>query len=217
MPEQSLVPLERIERAILVLRGHKVMLDSDLATLYAVETKVVNQAISRNIERFPEDFMFQLTEAEAAFLRSQTVTLKTGRGQHRKYLPYAFTEQGVAMLSSVLRSPRAVQVNIEIMRAFVRLRGILAAHKDLARRLDSLEAKYDKQFSVVFEAIRQLMVEPEPPNPARVSGRGRRKPPACSADWRKSRPLFTASLYNRSLSSSYSLEPWTCRISRSGS
>ncbi len=113
MSEQNLVPLERIERAILVLRGHKVMLDSDLATLYAVETKVLNQAISRNIERFPEDFMFQLTEAEAAFLRSQTVTLKTGRGQHRKYLPFAFTEQGVAMLSSVLRSPRAVRVNID--------------------------------------------------------------------------------------------------------
>jgi ORF6N domain-containing protein len=94
MPEQSLVPLERIERAILVLRGRRVMLDSDLASLYAVETKVLNQAIRRNIERFPEDFMFQLTEAEAAFLRSQTVTLKTGRGLHRKYLPYAFTEQG---------------------------------------------------------------------------------------------------------------------------
>ncbi len=161
MSEQNLVPLERIERAILVLRGHKVMLDSDLATLYAVETKVLNQAISRNIERFPEDFMFQLTEAGAAFLRSQTVTLKTGRGQHRKYLPFAFTEQGVAMLSSVLRSPRAVRVNIEIMRAFVRLREMIATNKDLARRLDELEKKYDAQFKVVFDAIRQLMAPPQ--------------------------------------------------------
>jgi ORF6N domain-containing protein len=161
MPDQSLVPLERIERAILVLRGHKVMLDSDLATLYAVETKVLNQAISRNVERFPEDFMFQLTEAEAAFLRSQSVTLKTGRGQHRKYPPYAFTEQGVAMLSSVLRSPRAVRVNIEIMRAFVRLREMIATNKELARRLDGLENKYDAQFKGVFDAIRQLMAPPQ--------------------------------------------------------
>ena len=158
--ERSLVPAERIERAILVLRGHKVMLDSDLATLYAVETKVLNQVISRNIERFPEDFMFQLTEAEAAFLRSQTVTLKTGRGEHRKYLPYAFTEQGVAMLSSVLRSPRAVQVNIEIMRAFVRLRELIATNRGLARRLDELEKRYDAQFKGVFDAIRQLMTPP---------------------------------------------------------
>jgi ORF6N domain len=160
MPEQSLIPLERIERAILVLRGHKVMPDSDLATLYAVETKVLNQAVSRNIERFPEDFMFQLTEAGAAFLRSQTVTLKTGRGEHRKYLPYAFTEQGVAMLSSVLRSPRAVQVNIEIMRAFVRLRELIATNRGLARRLNELEKRYDAQFKGVFDAIRQLMTPP---------------------------------------------------------
>ena len=129
MPEPSLVPMERIERAILLLRGHKVMFDSDLASLYGVETKVLNQAVSRNIERFPADFMFQLTEAEATRLRSQTVTLKTGRGHHRKYLPYAFTEQGVAMLSSVLRSPRAVRVNIEIMRACVRLRQMLQTNE----------------------------------------------------------------------------------------
>jgi hypothetical protein len=160
VPEQSLIPLERIECAILVLRGHKVMLDSDLATLYAVETKVLNQAVSRNIERFPEDFMFQLTEAEAVFLRSQTVTLKTGRGGHRKYRPYAFTEQGVAMLSSVLRSPRAVRVNIEIMRAFVKLRELIASNRDLARRLDKLEMRYDAQFKGVFDAIRQLMTPP---------------------------------------------------------
>jgi ORF6N domain len=161
MPEQNLVPLERIERAILVLRGHKVMLDADLADIYGVETKVLNQGIRRNIERFPEDFVFQLTEAEAACLRSQTVTLKAGRGQHRKYPPYAFTEQGVAMLSSVLRSPRAVRVNIEIMRAFVRLRGMIATNRDLTRRLDELEKKYDTQFKLVFDAIRQLMAPSE--------------------------------------------------------
>ena len=163
MPEPSLVPMERIERAILLLRGHKVMLDSDLASLYGVETKVLNQAVSRNIERFPADFMFQLTEAEATRLRSQTVTLKTGRGHHRKYLPYAFTEQGVAMLSSVLRSPRAVQVNIEIMRAFVRLRRMLASNSGLARKLAQLERRYDAQFKIVFDAIRVLMAPPEKP------------------------------------------------------
>jgi hypothetical protein len=163
MPEPSLIPPERIERAILILRGHKVMLDSELAALYSVGTKALNQAVSRNIERFPEDFMFRLTEEEATRLRSQIVTLKTGRGHHRKYLPYAFTEQGVAMLSSVLRSPRAVQVNIEIMRAFVRLRELIATNRDLARRLDHLEKKYDSQFKVVFDAIRELMAPPEKP------------------------------------------------------
>ena len=161
MPEQSHVPMERIERAILVLRGHKVMLDADLARLYGVPTKVLNQAVTRNIDRFPKDFMFQLTEEEATRLRSQTVTLKTGRGQHRKYLPYAFTEQGVAMLSSVLRSRRAVQVNIEIMRAFVRMRQMLASNAELARRLGELEKRYNAQFKVVFDAIRELMVPPE--------------------------------------------------------
>ncbi len=163
MPEPGIVPIERIERAILMLRGHKVRLDSDLAVLYGVKTKVLNQAVSRNAERFPEDFMFQLTEKEAVRLRSQIVTLKTGRGQHRKYLPYAFTEQGVAMLSNVLRSPRAVRVNIEIMRAFVRLRELIATNKHLARRLDGLEKKFDAQFKVVFDAIRQLMTQPEKP------------------------------------------------------
>jgi hypothetical protein len=138
------------------------MLDADLAVLYGVEVKVLNQAVKRNIERFPEDFMFQLTAEEAATLRSQTVTLKPGRGRHRKYLPYAFTEQGVAMLSSVLRSRRAVLVNIEIMRAFVRLRQMLASHADLARKLEALEKKYDAQFKVVFDAIRELMAPPTP-------------------------------------------------------
>jgi len=138
------------------------MLDSDLATLYGVETRVLVQAVKRNIERFPDDFMFQLSKEEYEFLRSQTVTLKTGRGRHRKYLPYAFTEQGIAMLSSVLRSEQAVQVNIAIMRTFVQLRQLTADHKALARRLRQLEEKYDKQFAVVFDAIRELMNPPEP-------------------------------------------------------
>ncbi len=139
------------------------MLDTDLAELYEVETKVLNQAVKRNLDRFPADFCFQLTANEADALdrlRSQIVTLK--RGEHRKYLPYVFTEQGVAMLSSVLHSPRAVQVNIEIMRAFVRLRRMLASNAGLARKLAALEKKYDAQFKIVFDAIRQLMSPPEP-------------------------------------------------------
>ena len=160
--EPSLVPVERIEKAILLIRGKKVMLDADLASLYGVETRVLVQAVRRNLGRFPEDFMFQLCKEEVDFLRSQIVTLKRGRGQHSKYLPYAFTEQGVAMLSSVLHSPRAIQVNIEIMRAFVRLRRMLASHAELARKLDALEKKYDVQFKAVFDAIRQLMTPPEP-------------------------------------------------------
>ncbi len=165
MPDLSLVPAERVERAILVLRGHKVILDGDLAALYGVETKALNRAVKRNLERFPADFTFQLTDEEARALRFHSGTLKKdsppGRGKHRKYLPHAFTEQGVAMLSSVLRSPRAVQVNIEIMRAFVRLREMIAAKRDLVRRLDELEKRYDAQFKSVFDAIRQLMVPPE--------------------------------------------------------
>jgi hypothetical protein len=159
--KQSLIPAARIEKVILLVRGQKVMLDADLAGLYGVETRVLVQAVKRNLERFPEDFMFQLNKEEADFLRSQIVTLKKGRGQHSKYLPYAFTEQGVAMLSSVLRSQRAIQVNIEIMRAFIRLRQMLASHAELARKLDALEKKYDAQFKDVFEAIRQLMAPPE--------------------------------------------------------
>ena len=160
--EPSLVPVERIEGAILLMRDKKVMLDADLASLYGVDTRVLVQAVKRNLDRFPADFMFQLSKEEVDFLRSQIVTLKRGRGQHTKYLPYAFTEQGVAMLSSVLRSPRAIQVNIEIMRAFVRLRQMLASHAVLARKLDALEQKYDVQFKAVFDAIRQLMAPPEP-------------------------------------------------------
>jgi len=160
--KQSLIPGERIERVIRIVSGRKVMLDADLAELYGVETKVLVQAVKRNLARFPEDFMFQLNKEEADFLRSQIVTLEKGRGQYSKYLPYAFTEQGVAMLSSVLRSQRAVQVNIEIMRAFIRLRQMLASNAELARKLDALEKKYDAQFKDVFEAIRQLMAPPEP-------------------------------------------------------
>ena len=136
------------------------MLDSDLAELYGVETKVLVQAVKRNIERFPADFMFQLTKKEFNDLRSQSVTSSQWGG--RRYPPFAFTEQGVAMLSSVLRSKRAVKVNVEIMRAFVRLRRMLSTHADLARKLDNLERKYDAQFMVVFDAIRQLMKPPEP-------------------------------------------------------
>lgn len=157
MAKNELGSTVQIEQAIVLLRRHRVMLDSDLASLYGVETKALNQAVQRNLERFPADFMFRLTSEEAQVLRSQLVTLDGGRGRHRKYLPYAFTEQGVAMLSSVLRSPRAVQVNIEIMRAFVRLRLLLQGNAELARKLDVLEKKYDAQFRVVFDAIRELM------------------------------------------------------------
>jgi len=174
MAEHDLVPVERIARAILILRGHRVMLDADLAALYEVETRALIQAVKRNIERFPADFMFQLDADETERLRSQTVILKVGRGQHRKYLPYAFTEQGVAMLSSVLRSPRAVQVNIEIMRAFVRLRQMLQADAQMAKKLAALEKKYDTQFRVVFEAIRELMATPV--KPKRRIGFGKEEP-----------------------------------------
>lgn len=153
----QLVPQERIIGRILVIRGQKVMLDADLADLYGVETGILNRAVTRNASRFPSDFVFQLTDEEYGQLREYSISI--GRGG-RRYLPRAFTEQGVAMLSSVLRSQQAVQVNILIMRAFVKMREMLASHKDLARQLDALEKKYDKQFRVVFEAIRQLM---EPP------------------------------------------------------
>jgi hypothetical protein len=154
-----LIPVERIERSILLIRGQKVMLSTDLAELYQVEPRVLVQAVKRNIARFPEDFMFQLTEEEYSNLKSQIVI--SSWGGLRRARPYAFTEQGVAMLSSVLRSKRAIQVNIEIMRAFVRLRRMLASHADLARKLDALEKKYDAQFKVVFDAIRELMKPPE--------------------------------------------------------
>ena len=160
------ISLEFVERRIYLIRGHKVMLDADLAGLYSVPTKVLNQAVRRNLKRFPDDFMFRLTPAESN--RSQFVT---GSQKHRdpRYSPYAFTELGVAMLSSVLNSDRAIEVNIAIMRVFVRLRAISADHKDLARKLTDLEKKYDAHFRVVFEAIRKLM-QPTPPPPQRRIG-----------------------------------------------
>ena len=161
----SSVPITHITQSILILRGQKVLLDADLAALYGVETKVLLQAVKRNMERFPEDFMLQLTTDEWSALRSQIVTLNTGRGQHRKYLPYAFTEQGVAMLSSVLNSKRAIAVNIEIMRAFVRMRELLASNKELAQQLKKLERKvstHDAAIVGILKAIRELMSPPEP-------------------------------------------------------
>jgi hypothetical protein len=158
--ETSLAPVEHIERAIRLIRGEKVILDADLAALYGVETRVLVQAVKRNLERFPPDFMFQLTTEEFKLLRSQTVTSRGWGG--RRYPPYAFTEQGVAMLSSVLRSPRAIGVNIEIMRAFVRMRRLLTSHAKLDKKILELEEKYDGQFAVVFEALKQLMTRPEP-------------------------------------------------------
>jgi len=155
-----IVPVERIEKRILLFRGHKVMLDSDLAELYGVKPIALRQQVKRNPDRFPEDFMFQLTEDEVEVLVSQNVI--PSRKHLGGYLPYVFTQEGVAMLSSVLRSKRAVLVNVAIMRAFVKLREMLASHRDLARRLDELERKYDAQFKVVFDAIRKLMEHPEP-------------------------------------------------------
>ena len=156
------IPIERIENVIYLVRSHKVILDRDLAALYGVETKVLKQAVKRNLDRFPADFMFELSKEEFENWRSQFVTSKSDKMGLRKP-PLVFTEQGVAMLSSVLRSKRAVQVNIEIMRAFVRLREILSTHKDLKRKLLALEKKYDEQFQVVFEAIKALMIEEEKP------------------------------------------------------
>ena len=155
------VLLSQVDQRILQLRGHRVLLSSDLAVLYAVEPRALMQAVKRNKERFPADFMFQLSIEEHANLRSQFATSSSWGG--RRTAPYAFTEQGVAMLSSVLRSPRAVRVNVEIMRAFVRLRQMLGANAELAKKLAELEAKYDSQFKVVFQAIRELMTPPARP------------------------------------------------------
>ena len=153
---------ENLARFVFFIRGEKVMLDSDLARLYGVEARALNQAVARNRKRFPVDFMFQLTPGEYESLRSQIVTSKKGRGG-RRFRPYAFTEQGVAMLSSVLRSSRAVEVNIAIMRTFVQLRRLMDTNRDLARKIEALEKKYDEQFAVVFDAIKQLIAPPEPP------------------------------------------------------
>lgn len=159
---KALIPQEVIERKIYLIRGQKVMIDSDLADLYGVQTFNLNKAVKRNIDRFPSDFMFKLTKEETASLIFQNGISKTSGRGGRRYLPYAFTENGVAMLSSVLNSQRAVHVNIQIMRTFTKLREIISAHKDLAKRLDALEKKYDSQFRVVFDAIRQMMEPPEP-------------------------------------------------------
>ena len=161
---KEIVPREIIESKILLIRGQKVMLDKDLTQLYGVTTKRLNEQVRRNIKRFPEDFMFQLTWQETKFSRSQNATLK--RGQHAKYRGCAFTEQGVAMLSSVLNSERAILVNIAIMRTFVKLRKILSTHKELAHKLTELERKIEKhdgEIKTIFEAIRQLMAPPEKP------------------------------------------------------
>jgi hypothetical protein len=158
--QRALIPVERVLQSIYLIRGQKVMLDRDLAVLYGVKAIALRQQVKRNKERFPSDFMFQLSEQEVEFLVSQNVI--PSRRSLGGFLPYAFTQEGVAMLSSVLRSDRAIKVNIEIMRAFVRLREMLASNKELARRLDELEKKYDKQFKLVFDAIRELMEPPEP-------------------------------------------------------
>jgi hypothetical protein len=158
MAENSLIPAERIEKAIYVLRGQRIMLDEDLAALYGVTTKRLNEQVKRNRARFPAHFMFQLTAQEFTDLRSQTATSRWGG---RRTLPYAFTEHGTVMLASVLNSAIAIQASIEIVQAFVRLRQMLASHVELARQLAALEKKYDAQFKVVFDAIRQLM-EPPP-------------------------------------------------------
>jgi hypothetical protein len=183
MPKNKSAALsaETITRSIVRLRGHKVLLDTDLARLYGVETRVLVQAVKRNLERFPEDFMLQLTWEEAENLRSQNVILNDPgsrsqivtlkRGANIKYRPYAFMEQGVAMLSSVLKSPRAVAVNIEIMRAFVRLREMLASNKELVRKLDGLERRlgaHDQAIASILSAIRELMAPPEPPRKRRI-------------------------------------------------
>jgi hypothetical protein len=159
---------DRIAGAIVILRGEKVMLDRDLAKLYGVEVKALNQAVKRNIERFPADFMFQLTPEETQILRSQTVTSSWG-GVRKP--PYAFTEHGVAMLSAVLRSPMAVQVSIEIVRTFVRLRQLVGTNAELTRKMAALEKRYDAQFRTVFDAIRELMTPPT--KPKRTIGFGR--------------------------------------------
>jgi hypothetical protein len=156
----NIVPIERVTEKIYLIRGMRVMLDRDLAKLYGVETKVFKQAVKRNINRFPEDFMFELTGDEFKNLRSQFVTSSWGGS---RYAPMAFTEQGVAMLSSVLKSDRAVQVNIQIMRAFIKMRQMYISHDDLKQKIIAMERKYDKQFQIVFEAIKQLLQEDEKP------------------------------------------------------
>ena len=161
----GIVPQEHIENKIFLIRGKKVMLDRDLAELYGVPTKSLNLAVKRNLARFPEDFMFRLTKNESEALRFQSETSKKGRGG-RRYLPYVFTQEGVAMLSSILNSERAIFVNIQIMRAFVRLRELMISHKDLARKIDELERKYkdhDKTIILIYKAFKEFLEKPEEP------------------------------------------------------
>ena len=160
MSNRSLIPIEKIEKAIYLIRGGRVMLDRDLAKLYDVTTAAFNQAVRRNRDRFPEDFMFQLTSDEVAELNRSQIVIGSEKHRDPRFRPYVFTEQGVAMLSSVLRSKRAITVNIEIMRAFVKLRLMMASNAELSHRLDELESKYDRRFKVVFGAIRKLMAPP---------------------------------------------------------
>jgi len=169
----QLIPSEKIESKIYVARNKKVMLDRDLAVLYGVETRTLNQAVKRNLERFPEDFMFQLTNEEIQNWMSQNMILKgeasrsqnviLKKGKNIKYLPYAFTEQGVAMLSSVLNSRTAILVNIQIIRTFVKLKEAMISHKDILLKIEQMEKKYDKQFQVVFKAIK-LLLDDRPPH-----------------------------------------------------
>ena len=166
MADNSLLPMT-VENLIYLVRGHKVMLDEDLARLYDVETRILTRAVRRNADRFPPDFMFQLSEPEVINLRSQSGISSSSYGG-RRYRPLVFTEQGIAMLSTVLRSKKAVWVNIEIMRAFVKLRGFIASNQELARKLAELEQRYDRQFKVVFDAIRELMSPAEPPKKRRI-------------------------------------------------
>jgi aromatic ring-opening dioxygenase LigB subunit len=188
MTETGLVTTESVERAIIVLRGRRVILDSELAILYGVTVSVFNQAVKRNMERFPADFAFQLTREEYESLRSQIVILKAGRGAHRKYLPYVFTEHGAVMAASVLNSPKAVEMSVEVVRAFVRLRQILAANRQLAARVDDLERKmnqsnaaHSKNIGTLFDAVRRLMTAPEKPKRQigfQTKGKGRGVPPS---------------------------------------
>jgi hypothetical protein len=169
VPEKNVLPLERIERVILAVRGRKVLLDGDLAAIYGVPVKALNQAVKRNSERFPEDFMFRLTAAETEALRSQSVTLEPGgRGRHRKYLPHVFTEHGALMVASVLNSQRAIQMSLYVVRAFLKLREWVAGQAQLAAKLASLErrvAGHDQELKVIVQAIRQLVTPPDAPRP----------------------------------------------------
>jgi len=159
----AVIPVERIERAILSLRGEKVMLDSDLAELYGVETRVLNQAVKRNASRFPEDFVFQLNADEVVKLNRSQIVIGSQKHRDPRFPPYVFTEHGALMLANVLNSERAAQTSVQVVRAFVRLRQMLASNAELARKLAALENKYDAQFKVVFDAIRQLMSPPAKP------------------------------------------------------